>query len=165
MSIWKTRNLRLLPLALGLLITTPMPARPQAAVVTVPFATLARNRFSPIMQKKNAVVTNAQDWQKLLRKLNLLGTALPEIDFSTQTVIAVFNGEAGDANNMVEITKVEKIGKTYQVSARENHTHPTCPPPPPVSSASFHLIVVERIKNPESRVTFMPHEHQSIPCR
>jgi hypothetical protein len=111
------------------------------------------------------VVTNAQDWQKLWRKTGGLAMSAPEIDFSQHTVIAVFNGTAGDANNMIEIVRVVKIGKLYRVFATENHTHMTCPPPPPVSSNSIHFIAIEKVKNPERRVEFMAHEHQSIPCR
>lgn len=143
---------------------TATPAFQQDAGTPIAFETVLRHRSSRILQKKNVVVTNPQDWQKLWKKMGFLETPIPEIDFSQRTLIAVFNGESGDANNLVEITRVEKIGKAYQVFARENHTHPTCPPPPPVTSTSFHLIVVEKIKNPERRVEFRPHEHQSIPC-
>jgi hypothetical protein len=136
----------------------------QETGVIIAFETLARQRNSQMYQEKNFVITNRQEWQKVLNKTGLTMIPMPEIDFTQQTVIAVFNGIKGDANNIIEITRVVKIGKLYRVFARENHTHMTCPPPPPVSSISFHFIAVEKIKNPERRVEFMPHEHQSIPC-
>jgi hypothetical protein len=131
----------------------------------VAFETVESYFNSNIESKKNVVITNSEDWQHFYKKVHSTLSGMPMIDFSQYTVIAVFAGNQVDSTYRTTITKIVNSGKQYRVFIKESYNGPTCPPGPPVLVQPYHIILTNKIKKAEKRVSFENPEVEVKICQ
>lgn len=72
----------------------------------IEFTTLARGQYSGIEEKKYAIVTSREEWEKLWEKLHKFTAPLPDlpvIDFTSEIVLGVFLGTRPTGGYSIEI--------------------------------------------------------------
>src|SRR5262245_54453910 len=92
---------------------TPL-ASAQLPPQTVPFETIEKYSFSGHREKQNYVITTHEDWQALwaVTHSNVEPQPpLPEVDFSSRMIIAVFQGEQRTGGYTIAVTELVKTGK------------------------------------------------------
>lgn len=78
--------------------------------------------YSGIKEKKELVIQDETEWENLWRALNSIREPLPEtpvVDFTTQSVIAVFQGEQRTGGYGIEITQIKQRNDTLYVNIHE----------------------------------------------
>jgi hypothetical protein len=77
-----------------------------ALQATLPMTTIARGANSQIMDARQAVVQNENEWRALWRDHAGDAPAPPAVDFTRFTVVGLFAGSRPSAGYSVEITSV-----------------------------------------------------------
>jgi hypothetical protein len=93
----------------------------------VSFDTVLKGNRSGVREHLEAVARNQADWKALWQKhvsTEPNSPALPAIDFSRETVIAVFLGEKPTGGHDIEITGVEQRDGSLVVSFVERSPQP-----------------------------------------
>lgn len=97
-------------------------ASAQHANQPVGFETLAKYVMSGHTEKKNYVITSKEDWERLWDKVasnSYPRPAAPEVDFSKQSLIAVFQGSQPSSGYSISVERLVKSGKKLKVYVRE----------------------------------------------
>jgi hypothetical protein len=95
----------------------------------VPFDSLAHGLFCSIDVKRQVVLQNDADYQKLWNEvyMNLdQMPIIPQIDLNKYTVIAVFMGAKNSGGYNISIDKITAIGEKLQVSVVESAPGANC---------------------------------------
>jgi len=80
--------------------------------------TIATDMMSRVESPKQAVARTPAEWMKLWRE-HAGATAVPQVDFESRTVVAVFLGTRGSAGYVVEITGLRQDKDALVVEWRE----------------------------------------------
>lgn len=100
------------------LIAAPAPTIPYTAtttVVSVPFTEVAHGTRSTVTKRVNYVITSPVEFKKLWDMVDAKGKA-PDIDFSEQSVVAVFAGKEPTTGYSIAVAKVEDRTAARRVS-------------------------------------------------
>ena len=110
---------------------------------TIPFKVLDSGGQSGIEQRREVVVRTPDEWNALLAEH---GSArkLPDVDFSTSTVIGVFLGTRPTGGYSVEIVRVEREAGGLVVSYRERKPGPDVMATQ-VLTMPYQLVTVDRV--------------------
>jgi PrcB C-terminal len=98
------------------------PAKAQQMNHRIEFETIAKYLSSGHVEKKNYVITNKEDWERLWEKVVAYSyprPAAPEVDFSKHDLIAVFQGNQPSSGYSISVTKLVRSGKKLKVYVRE----------------------------------------------
>ena len=85
--------------------------------------TIVTDMMSQVESPKQAVARTAAEWTKLWRE-HAGETAVPEVDFASRTVVAVFLGTRSSAGYLVEITGTRHDKGALVVEWRERRPEP-----------------------------------------
>ena len=113
---------------------------------SIPIRSIARGGFSGIQEPKQEVITDRKIWEQFWSKHSRLmkpATALPEVDFTKEMVIAVTMGTKRTGGYAVEVVSVEAIDKKLKITVKQSS-----PPPGAMTiqalTAPFHFVAVPR---------------------
>jgi hypothetical protein len=109
-------------LVMIVLLSLLSPAMAQQLKHSVEFEAIAKYLSSGHIEKKNYVITNREDWQRLWEKVVAYSyprPTAPEIDFSKHDLIAVFQGNQPSSGYSISVTKLIRSGKKLKVYVRE----------------------------------------------
>jgi hypothetical protein len=123
-------------LALALAISTGVPG--------MEMTTVAKGPTSGIERGREAVVRTPAEWEALWTE-HAVGTARPEVDFDTSTVIAVFLGTRPSAGFEVTITAVERLDDATVIRYREQRPGRGVMAAQ-VLTSPFHIVTVPRVE-------------------
>ncbi|HVG21172.1 MAG TPA: protease complex subunit PrcB family protein [Blastocatellia bacterium] len=104
----------------SLLLASPAPAL--HVNQPVEFETIAKYLACGHAEKKNYVIANKEDWERLWEKVTSNSyprPAAPDVDFSKQDLIAVFQGVQPSSGYSISVTRLVKSGKKLKVYVRE----------------------------------------------
>lgn len=110
--------------------TTPAPTAPATApepVQALSFTTLQKGTHSGITEKKATLLTDEAGWQTNWQRLSahqVPAPPAPAMDFSQQSVLAVYMGEQRSGGYAIEITGVELVNGTLKVTVKETRPAP-----------------------------------------
>jgi hypothetical protein len=110
-------------IACSVLVTT-LPLQVPIAVV---FEEIDWGIGSGVTTRMNITITNLQAWEELWQEVHSVHFPmpdLPEVDFSTDMVIAVFQGERTVLGYSSNITRVNMVHNRYEVHIDEVHPGP-----------------------------------------
>jgi hypothetical protein len=88
----------------------------------VEFETIAKYLMSGHAERKNYVITNKEDWERLWDKVvsnSYPRPAAPDVDFSKQDLIAVFQGNQPSSGYSISVTGLTRSGKRLKIYVRE----------------------------------------------
>lgn len=116
----------------------------------VTFKTLAKNASGEAHEAKNLVIKNREEWEKLWEALNqnvAEKPALPEVDFNTRMIVAIFAGDKPNPGYDIAVLETFTVGKkgmriTYQVTKPGG----ACVYPA-VISQPYHIIETDKVKH------------------
>lgn len=150
----KAPFIRIIPaIIVPLLLLSSAPAR--HANRPVAFETVAKYVMSGHAEKKNYVITNEEDWERLWDKVasnSYPRPAAPDVDFSKHDIIAVFQGNQPSSGYSTSVTGVVKSGRKLKVYVREVSPADECRVLL-VITQPFELIRTEKIEDAD-RVRF-----------
>ncbi|BAD39580.1 hypothetical protein STH595 [Symbiobacterium thermophilum IAM 14863] len=112
------------------------------------FTTLARGTHSGITAQEAALITSLAEWEALWRRHASRfdpPPALPPVDFSRSSVVALFAGERPTGGYSLYITDVAPQGDSLRVTALELRPAPGRPVTQAVTQP-YHVIAVPRVK-------------------
>ncbi len=116
------------------------------------FETIEKGYVSGHNERKNYVITNEYDWLFLWDKVNSTVTPtfvtptlsqIPQIDFTQNMIIAVFQGTFGSTGYGIEIIKVIETENTLEIFVKETHPGRRCVVGFMVTNP-YHIIKVKR---------------------
>ena len=119
----------------------------QKVQTPLPFETLSQQFHSGHGEKHDYVVKDAETWKSLWEKVYATQSPtpeLPQIDFDTQMVIAVFQGTFGSGGYKIEVTEITEKAKSIEVAVKETiREHGS------VATAAltqpYHIVVTDRV--------------------
>lgn len=88
---------------------------------SIAYEVLVQDSYGGADNPEHRVITNAQELRKVYGIINRTrkpGIEVPEIDFSANTVVAIFMGERSSGGNHIEIEKVEEHEDGIEVKTR-----------------------------------------------
>ena len=97
--------------------------------INLKFENVSKGNFSNILDRKNYVIKNYDDWSNLWQKMNfnVIGISQPPfVDFNKSMVIAVFQGEHTSSGYDIEITKIVESNYYYEVFVHEQNSGIGC---------------------------------------
>ena len=144
---------RIIPVAV--LLFTLSPALAQQANRHVEFETIAKYLTGGHAEKKNYVITNREDWERLWDKVGSNShprPPAPEVDFSKYDLIAVFQGDQPSSGYSISVTRLVRSGKRLKVYVREILPADECRVLL-VITQPFEIIQTDKIENAD-RVVF-----------
>ena len=94
---------------------TQQPASPPFSVVSVPFTEVLRGDQSSVKSRVNYLITAEEGLTELVKLIGTKNT-LPEVDFDTHFVVAVFAGEQTIGGHRIAINKVEDVPSSRTVT-------------------------------------------------
>lgn len=110
------------------------------------FETIMKGCGWGLSERKNIVITNESEWKDLLNNLgwSWSNSSLPEIDFTQNIIIAVFQGCFGTGGYSIEITQIVDNESTIEVIVKEKTPESgvfltqavSCP---------FHIVVTQKV--------------------
>jgi len=116
----------------------------------IPFETLVKYVVAGPAQQGTAVVyvvTTMRDWKQVWKLAHLGFTdrpPLPQIDFTSQMVLAVFHGYAGGSCT-TSITRIVQTEDGLKVYANQTCPGQTCGPQPANVSKPLEIVQIERV--------------------
>ncbi|MFX0062662.1 MAG: protease complex subunit PrcB family protein [Candidatus Hermodarchaeota archaeon] len=96
---------------------------------TISFETISQGWYCGISTRNNYTITELEAWEKLWMDLHSGHTPLPElpsIDFTTELLFAVFQGERPTGGYMTNITRISVTETSYEVYIDEIHPGAHC---------------------------------------
>ncbi|MFX1255789.1 MAG: protease complex subunit PrcB family protein [Promethearchaeota archaeon] len=111
---------------------------------TISFETIEQGAYCGIITRINYTITNSEAWEKLWTDFNKGRTPLPElpsIDFTTDIVIAVFQGGQSTGGYMTNITKITVTETSYKVYVDEHHPGAHCATTQALSQP-YHIVKI-----------------------
>ena len=96
---------------------------------TISFETIGQGYNCGISTKSNYTITEFEAWEKLwtdIHKTHYPRPELPSIDFTTDIVFAVFQGEYPTGGYMTNITRISLTETSYKVYIDEFQPGPHC---------------------------------------
>ena len=103
------------------------PPQQTAQVQTVAFTTVDKGTYSGVPERKAVLVTDAQAWEALWRQHTsrvVNGPGAPAIDFSQQSVLAVYMGEQRTGGYSIEVTSITRENGRLTVTVRQSRPGP-----------------------------------------
>lgn len=92
--------------------------------ISIDFEALEKGHTSRIKERGSRVITNEEDWQKLLTEYSgILKDLQPKIDFKKEVVVAVFGGECPTGGYWILLHSVVEEGTRVRV--RSELVHPS----------------------------------------
>ena len=88
------------------------------------FETIAKGYFSTHSNKGNYIITNKDDFKKLWDETIADNTAITEIDFSKDMIIAVFQGTKSTGGYSIGITSISESEDNVEVTIEETEPSP-----------------------------------------
>jgi hypothetical protein len=134
---------------LALVLVIVPAATGQEASRKVKFETVARHLSSGHWEKKNYLINNKEEWERvwaIATSNSYPPPSAPEIDFSTRSVIAVFQGSQPSDGYSISINKLKKTENSFKIVVTESMPEDTCKVLMVVTQP-FHIIETERIEN------------------
>lgn len=129
-----------------LLILLPGCGKPSAG--EAPFTTLARGTHSGITAQEAALITSLAEWEALWRRHASRfdpPPALPPVDFSRSSVVALFAGERPTGGYSLHIADAALQGESLRVTAVEMRPAPDRTVTQAVTQP-YHIIAVPKVK-------------------
>ncbi len=122
--------------------------------IIIPFAVIHTGVYSAIGDKREVVIKNNEDYQKLMAEVyNNLDQMpqIPDVDFSKNYVVAMFMGSRNTGGYTLKFDKVIKRADDLTVSAYETSPGKTCIVTEAISQP-YEIIKIPRI---EKKVKFI----------
>lgn len=133
----------------------------------LPFQTVLKDDNSGVEAEKQRLITTKREWRALWKKVHSLGSPvpdLPQVDFSTHMIVAVFKGETGP-NHSLEITRIVMSEESLQVFVKETIMDgPNCLPLPAIVNRPFQIVELERLGRRLRRVAEFKVESETRDC-
>lgn len=117
------------------------------------FTTISVGTHSGYLSQANLVIQDSQAWVDLWNQHMLFmveSMPVPEVDFSTNMVVAVFMGEVNTGGYALHIYEVVETGSTVIVKMERTEPGPKCIVPQ-VLTQPYHMVQIART---EKSVTF-----------
>jgi hypothetical protein len=124
-------------LVTAIVLVAALQSGPEAGMETI-----VRDNMSNVEDAKQAVARNPAEWAALWR-LHAGDQALPKIDFTKRTVVAVFLGSRPSAGYAVEVSGTKPAGKTLIVEWSEHTPKPGTVSAQVITSPS-HLVSIPK---------------------
>ena len=124
------------------------------------FTTIVKHYTCGHSARADYVITTQDQWEAVwsLAMSNVYPMPpAPDIDFSTQSVIAVFEGNEPSSDYSISIKKLIRTGKRLRVVVKETIPDSACKVLLVVTQP-VHIIVTEKIPDP-ARVSFTLKQH------
>jgi len=134
---------RVLTLGIAIGLVGAAPAQEPGAVC---FLTVGKSQQSGNPERKNYVINDTAAWEDLWDKVNAglsPKPALPEIDFTRRTIIAIFQGSQPTSGYEVTITNIVNAEGHIQVVVKEL-MNPNCGGLG-VITRPFHIVEVDKL--------------------
>jgi hypothetical protein len=93
------------------------PAPPPFSVVSVPFTELLSGDSAQVSRRVNYLITSDEGLKELWKLIGTKST-MPQVDFSTRAVVAVFVGEQTTGGYGIAISKIEDNASSRLVSVQ-----------------------------------------------
>ncbi|MFX1535785.1 MAG: protease complex subunit PrcB family protein [Promethearchaeota archaeon] len=96
---------------------------------TISFETIEQGAYCGITTRVNYTITESEAWEKLWTDFHRGHTPLPElpsIDFTTELIFAVFQGERSTGGYMTNITRISVTETSFKVYIDEVHPGAHC---------------------------------------
>ena len=123
----------------------------------IKFEEVCRGNYCGITDKKNQVITNQKDWEKLWNKTYSIQSPkpkLPEIDFNKEMIVGLFSGEHNSGGYDLEITEIKKNKGEINVSFFYVSPGPKCD----VTSALTQPYCFIKLKKSNKKILFKAYE-------
>jgi uncharacterized membrane protein len=128
--------------------------------MTIPLHTVARGDGSLITAPRRVIVRSAPEWRDLWREHAGEETPVPDVDFETRMVAAVFAGEKPTPGGQVLIARAHQEETALVLQVTEGH-----PPPGAVAAqilaAPFHIVSLPRF---DGDARFDAAGHRPLPA-
>lgn len=116
----------------------------------IPFEPVARDSFSGVHEKKNVVIKDEAAWARLWNEHSAgqsPAPELPQIDFASKMLVAVFAGESGSGCHTIMIPRIVAgtASIKVQVDERELQTFAACPA---VLTHAMQVVAIDRTEVP-----------------
>ncbi|MFX0094424.1 MAG: protease complex subunit PrcB family protein [Candidatus Hodarchaeota archaeon] len=105
------------------------PFLPLTEDTTISFETIKQGSYCGISTRNNYTITEFEAWKKLWTDIHSIYTPLPElppVDFTTDLIFAVFQGERPTGGFLTNITKISITKTSYEVYIDELHPGVHC---------------------------------------
>ena len=115
------------------------------------FETIAKNFSCGHAATANYVVTSREEWEKVWNAAyanTYPAPPAPEVDFTTRSIIAVFQGSQPSSGYDISVTKLVRSGKKLKVHVKEVVPDLPCKVLL-VITQPFQIIETEKIDHPE----------------
>jgi hypothetical protein len=131
------------------------PAHAQQASRHVEFETIAKYMNCGHIENKNYVITNKEDWEQLWEKVvsnSYPRPSAPDVDFSTHSIIAVFQGIKSSSGYAISVTKAVRSGRKLKIYVKDVSPADECKVLL-VLTEPFEIILIDKLDD-EDRVVF-----------
>lgn len=113
----------------------------------VPFAQVAKEQFSGVMQRRAEVIALQSRWVQVWDEITSNRSPkppLPNVDFEKELLILAAYGNTGDSCRDVQIEKVDRVNGALAVSILDKQRAANCPVCPPVTAQPVHVVSIPR---------------------
>ncbi len=107
------------------------------------FNTILRGSNSSIKQDQNRVIDDDREWQQLLQQLKGNKSKFPDMDFSKNLLIGVFQGQKPTSGYGISVKKICKSPNQLNVHVENKEPEQGCPVNQ-TFSRPFHLVKISR---------------------
>ncbi|MEK6408226.1 MAG: hypothetical protein AABN34_14795 [Acidobacteriota bacterium] len=156
--------------AAALLFVATPPASGQQPEETIPFETIVKYVTAGPFEQGNLViyvVTDRREWKRVWKLAHITFPArppLPEIDFTTRMVLAVFHHYTGGSCT-TSIAKIAKTEDGLQIFVRETCPGASCGPQPANVSKPLEIVEIEGLgKSIRKKVPDLIVDHRAVEC-
>ena len=122
----------------------------------ISFTTIATENYSGVAKKKNLIISNQKDFEKIWAEcysIQIPKPKAPQINFDDEIVLVAFAGECSSGGYKVEFTNIKKKKRTINLTIINTTPGADCN----VTSAltqPFHMIKMKAPKNSIKEIKF-----------
>jgi protease stability complex PrcB-like protein len=162
----KIRIILLTTVAEIMLLATVAAAQ-EIAVTQLEFETITKAFYSGYVEKQFLVITDKEEWQAVwdiaFSRIDPK-PPLPDLDFETRMVVAVFQGTRPSGGYSIAITKLTKSDGRLKVIVKETSPGANCGVPA-VITTPFHMIETDKVKKKLRKKVDFVVEQEVRDCR
>ena len=111
--------------------TQPAPISSHSTSLTVPFEKVGQGQLSGYTEALNMVINDSTTWNAVWERVEAscfeYCSPVPNVDFSSKMILAVFLGQEGSMSYTIEITHVQQTGNSIMVQIRVETVPISCP--------------------------------------
>lgn len=98
------------------------------------------------VESERLVIETEEEWEEVWEKVvgfQIPKPELPEVDFDTHMIIAVFMGEQRTGGYSIDITRIIREEERIVVEVEEKHPHPDSPVTMTLTQP-YHIVIIEK---------------------